>query len=144
MKPYKYKLSPRPPKENLNRLKVTNEGERLTGFVKGQEASELEERFARALDQQGKSYDFQVEVRTPRTVPGQENLIDFVVEDEFPTEIDGEFVHKTAAQRADDRDRDAILNDNIKNYGWKPIVRVTEMDVETQEDANRKVGEMFP
>lgn len=144
MKPYRYKLSPRPPrKENLNRLGVTSEGEYLTGIVQGQEASDLEERFARALDSVGKDYQFQVEVTGPATIPGQENKIDFVVDNEWPVEVDGGFVHKSAEAKGRDQMRDAILNDFIKKFGWKPIQRITETDLDGQETADRTAREMF-
>ena len=143
IKPFRYKLPPRPPKQPLNRIKVTNEGERLTGFVHGKEASELEERFARALDAAQKNYSFEVEIQGPTTVPGQENQIDFVVDDIYPVEVDGTWIHKSASQKANDALRDAVLNNYLKKYGWYPIERVTGEKLETQEQADQIVREMF-
>ena len=140
-KPFKYKLQPRPPKPPLNRLAGTSEDELLTGFVQGKEASDLEERFARALDAEGKSYEFEVEVAPPTAIPGQENQIDFVVEDIYPIEVDGSFVHKSASQKAHDQIRDAILNEYLGKYGWQPIDRIPGNMLETQEQADQIVRE---
>ena len=143
MKPYRYKMRPRPPKQPLNRLAGTSNDERLTGFVKGKEASDLEERFARALDAEGKEYQFEVEVTPPTAIPGQENQIDFLVEEIYPVEIDGTFTHKTAAQKANDFLRDAVLNDYLSGFGWYPIERIEGDRLETQEAAATIVKGLF-
>jgi len=143
LEPYRYKLAPRPPVQPLNRLAGTSEDERLTGFVHGKEASDLEERFARALDGAGKSFSFEVEIQGPTTIPGQENQIDFVVDDIYPFEVDGSFTHKTAEQKAHDALRDAFLNDYLKQYGWHPIDRISGDKLETQEQADQIVRERF-
>jgi hypothetical protein len=140
---FKYKLPPRPPKQPLNRIAVTNEGERLTGFVQGKEASDLEERFARALTKAGREFRFQVEVTTAVTIPGEENQVDFLVDDIWPTEVDGTFTHKTGSQRAHDELRDAIVNDTTRDWGWNPIRRVPGDTLDSQEEADRVVGEMW-
>jgi hypothetical protein len=140
---FRYKLPPRPPKQPLNRIQTTNEGERLTGFVHGKEASDLEERFARALDGAGKEYIFEYEVLGPTTIPGQENQVDFLVEEVYPTEIDGEFTHKSAEQRAHDQLRDAVLNEYMSKDGWQPINRIGGHRLQTQEDADRVVQETY-
>jgi hypothetical protein len=142
-KPFKYKLPARPPKQPLNRVTATDEGERLTGFVLGKDASDLEERFARALDRADLDYRFQWEVLGPATVPGQENQIDFLVEGVWPTEVDGMFVHKSAAKKAHDAMRDAILNDYLSGGGMYPIRRVPGDRLEDQAGADATVEEMF-
>lgn len=146
MKPFRYKLSPRPPKMPLNRIKTSPEGESLTGFVHGKEASDLEERFARALDKLHYRYSFEYEVLAATGVPGEENQIDFVVEHEgtHPIEVDGMFVHHSAAQKAKDRLRDTLLDEVLSKDGWESIVRVPGTDLESQEDADVVVREMFP
>jgi hypothetical protein len=147
MKPkvFKYKLKPRPPKQPLNRIAGQSVDERLSGFVHGQEASTLEERFARALDNRGFRYVFQFRVDTPYQIPGQENEIDFVVEEygTHPIEVDGNWVHKSAAAKAKDKLRDAILDDELGKQGWHPIVRVPGNDLEDQERANEVVEALF-
>ena len=142
-KPFKYKLSPRPPKMPLNRIAGTSEDERLTGFVQGKEASDLEERFARSLDKLDKKYVFEYEVLAPVGIPGQENQIDFVVEETRPIEVDGNFVHKSGSAKAEDQIRDAILNDFLSQYGWEPIMRISGDRLEDQQHADAVVGELF-
>ena len=143
MKPFRYKLRPRPPEMPLNRLAGLSEDERLTGFVHGKEASDLEERFARALDRAGKDYRFEYLVLSNVGLPGEENQIDFVVDDIYPMEIDGNFTHKSAEQKAHDQQRDAILNEQLSDDGWHPIERIPGNFLETQEDADQIVLEIF-
>ena len=144
-KPFRYKLRPRPPQQPLNRIKVSGEGERLTGFVHGKEASDLEERFANALDKLHYSYMFEYEVLSNIGVPGEENQIDFVVYSggTWPVEVDGGFVHASASRKAKDKLRDAILNEQLGREGWEPIVRIPGSDLESQEEADNVVREMF-
>lgn len=145
-KPFRYRLRPKPPKQKLNRLQGFAEQERLTGFIHGQEASTLEERFARALDRRGLRFIFQQRIDTPYQIPGQESELDFVVEEygTHPIEVDGLWIHKGAAQKAKDELRDAILDDILGKQGWLPIVRVPGNELETQERANEVVGALFP
>jgi len=109
------------------------------------EASTLEERFARALDGRGLRFTFQRRIDTPYQIPGQENEIDFVVEEygTHPIEVDGSFVHKSAAAKAKDKLRDAILDDILGKEGWHPIVRVPGNELEDQERANEIVEALF-
>ena len=136
MKQYKYKLKPRPPKMPLNRMAGYSEDERLTGYVKGKEASDLEERFARALYNKRKDFDFQRDFMTPHSIPGQEKEVDFVVYDgqPQPIEIDGMYAHKSGEQKANDVTRDAILNETLGGMGYLPIIRVPGFELETQEE----------
>ena len=142
-KTFKYKLRPRPPKMPLNRLAGASEDERLTGFVHGKEASDLEERFARALDKNNHGYAFEYVILSNVGLPGEENQIDFVVDDIYPVEIDGNFTHKSAEQKAHDQQRDAILNEQLSDWGWQPIERIPGDFLETQEAANQIVREQF-
>ena len=144
-KVFKYKLRPRPPKQPLNRMAGQSEDERLSGFVHGQEASTLEERFARALQQRGLRFIFQHRIDTPYQIPGQQNEIDFVVNEygTHPIEVDGMWIHKSAAAKAKDKLRDAILDDILGKQGWRPIVRVPGNELENQERANEVVGVLF-
>jgi len=117
----------------------------LTGRVQGQAASDLEERFARALSRTDLGYQFQVRVRTVGGVPGQEKRIDFIVEDGpgCPVEIDGPFAHHTAAQQGADLVREILLNEALRRRGMLPIRRVKWWQLETQALANRLVTEIF-
>ena len=141
MKQYKYKLKPRPPKMPLNRLAGASSDERLTGYVLGKEASDLEERFARALYNKGKDFDFQRDFMTAYSIPGQEKEVDFVVYNgqPQPIEIDGTYAHKSAEQKANDMTRDAILNEELSKHGYLPIIRIPGDELETQEDTTAVV-----
>ena len=135
MKQYRYRMRSRPPKLPLNRLAGHSEDESLTGYVKGKEASDLEERFARALYSTRKDFDFQRDFMTPHSIPGQEKEVDFVVYDgqPQPIEIDGTYAHKSGEQKANDSVRDAILNETLSGYGFLPIIRIPGTELETQE-----------
>jgi len=136
MKQYKYKLKPRPPKMPLNRMAGASDDELLSGYVKGKEASDLEERFANALYSKSIDFDFQRDFMTPHSIPGQEKEVDFVVYDgqPQPVEIDGTYAHKSGEQKANDVTRDAILNETLGGYGFLPIIRIPGSELETQEE----------
>lgn len=137
---YKYKLSPRPPRLKLNRERETAEGVLLSGFVRGQRASDWEEMFARVFNDYKLEFSFQVPVYIG--LPGQESLVDFVVMDIYPLEIDHAFTHKSASQRAKDKVRDALIDERMKQYGWQPIYRAPvdgEADYDTAEQIAKDV-----
>lgn len=146
MKPrvFKYKLRPRPPKQPLNRIagiEPTEEG--LTGIVKGKKASAHEERFGRAFNKRGLRHRFRVLIDTPYQIPGQSYEIDYVVEEygTHPIEIDDRWIHKSAAQKAKDKLRDAILSDQLK--GWEPIHRIPVDESWDQKKVDDYVGVLF-
>ena len=149
---YQYKLDTRPKVEPWGRFreKEPESQEGLTGYVRGRKASTLEERFARALDKAGQidEYWFDVLVRTPFSLPGQENRVDFFVwigEVLHPIEIDGGFVHKSAEAKNDDLARDGILNPIIAKE-WPPalpIERIPGFYAEEQHVIDRIVREMI-
>ncbi len=145
-KPYKFK-KPRAVKLlPLNRLKGTSADEVLGGVVQGQAASDLEERFAKALDNLGdaiQGYEFRVPYIQGRNMPG-EIEVDYVVYTPFPQpiQIDGAFAHKSAEQRADDLYSDAVLNDHLRGVAM-PVIRIKDNELQTQEDANQRAREIF-
>ena len=118
--------------------KTAKETEGLTGYVHGLEASDLEERFANALSKNGLDFQFQYRVLTASGVPGQEDVVDFIVESgqPQPIEIDGAFVHKSAAQRQYDMRRDALVNAALAPYGYLPILRISGEDIPDPEHAD--------
>jgi len=139
---FRYKLPPKPPHQRLNRLPPGKAAENLTGVVKGKKASDLEERWARALnkDEGVTDYTFQYIVTTPYEIPGQKNSVDFVIQYDdqwWAIEIDGTFVHKTANKRAEDRLRDAFVNEQLRKDGIQPIQRVAGEELQTQDAADR-------
>ena len=142
---YRYKLTPRPPKETLNRIQGTSEDEALTGFVNGKEASDLEERWAGAEKRANREFIFQFFMDTPFSLPGEDRQIDIVDTTEVwqPVELDGGIAHKGGAQRAKDKVRDAILNAELAKQGVLPILRIDGDSIATPEDADRVLREIF-
>lgn len=118
--------------------------EQLTGYINGMDASDIEERFARALDRLGISYDFRVPMVAGRWMPGEVE-VDFMVFDGGqyqPIQIDGMFAHKASAQKATDSAKDAILNEYLKGTA-APVQRIDGDVLETQEETDRLVKELF-
>ena len=125
----------------------------LLGSVHGRRASDIEERYARALDKLVKAkaidhYEFSVLVSTPFQLPWQENEIDFFVWQGgvlYPVEVDGAFTHKTAEQHAQDRMRDAVLNDILRRRYplGRVIERIPGRYLEDQESADTFAREQF-
>ena len=121
------------------------EGEGLTGFVQDKEASDLEERFSRALYAYNIDFAFQVLVDTAYTLPHQEKQVDFMVYagQPQPWEVDGQWIHKSAEQKQYDRDRDAQIDEALRGQGYLPVARVTEEYLGTQDGANQFVAEFI-
>jgi hypothetical protein len=144
--PYYYKKAAKEgPVRRLNRIPQRKEDEGLTGFVHGLEASDLEERYARGLDQYGKEFEFQYEVYTAYTLPGEQKKVDFLVNDGeiyFPEEVDAAFTHKTAEQKSYDRIRDEMIDEHLKTYGFQPVKRIDGDRLQTQGAANTVVAEL--
>jgi hypothetical protein len=127
--------------------------EGLTGFVEGLAASDLEERFARALGKNGRvtSFAFRRPLLAGRNIPGEIEL-DFDVASGAwyqPVMIDGPFAHRSAVQKARDKMNEAILNNYLKAT-HQPLIRVSAEnttynvhDLDTQEGANALVDRMF-
>ena len=145
-KPYKFKKAAAPKPGPMNRIPQRAEQEGLTGFVHGKGASDLEERLARALDARTLDYAFQYIVDTATSLPGEANNVDFVVfaGQGQPIEVDGNFTHKSAEQRGEDRIRDALIDEALQPRGFLPIMRVKEEDVSSIDAAVQTVEELFP
>ena len=144
MRFYRFKGGPAPPKAPLGRLRASSDTELLTGFVHGKEASEHEEIWAGAMDRAQRDYIFEYILDTPYQLPGEGNQIDFMDTTEIwqPIEIDGNWVHKSGAQKARDRARDAILNAELQKKGINEIIRIPGDDIPTAEDADRVLAEI--
>lgn len=134
-----------------NRVSSEKEEEGLTGYVQGWEASDIEERFARALDDMNLQYSFRDHYFGPaRNTPGAIE-VDFMVENGgyWPVQIDGEYAHRTAQQRERDRLNDARLNQYFNSHGVNVVSRVPDGnrfmvgDLDTQEGANMVVEDLF-
>lgn len=142
-RPYKYR-KPRPmtlEPDTTPDAPVEDEG--LTGLVQGKDASDLEERMARALDKYGISYRYEYLVETAFTLPNELKQVDFMTYagQPMPVEVDGEWVHKSAEQREYDRERDAQINEALAPYGYLPVLRVPGENLGTQDFADTVVGE---
>jgi hypothetical protein len=142
---YQYKLDPRPPKQNINRITPKKDETKLTGFVHGQKASSNEEKFGRAMDLENREYIFQFYIPTPFQIPGQQNSIDFMDTTEVwtPIEIDDNFTHKSGTQRAQDQLRDQVLSKEMAKEGINPIIRLPVTGEETVTDYRRIIREIF-
>jgi len=126
----------------------TMEKEILTGLVQGKDATDIEEYLARALEKQGIAYKFQTSYIAQMSLPGEVRL-DFLVHYEglyYPIQVDGEYAHKSAAQKERDRQRDAILNRRLAGL-TQPVVRVPSdaqrYDLTEQKSADDFVREFF-
>ena len=144
-KPFQYKVPKYDRPGRARRFEREKEDEGLTGFVNAEPASEIEERFTRALRKTNYSFDFQYEVNTSFSLPHQQRFIDFVVylPPPMPIEIDGGIAHKTIEDKEADRIRDATIDDALRNFGFVPIERIDGDKLLTQEDADAVVSDLF-
>jgi len=127
------------------RPQYIDDGELLDKVVQGMPASDLEERFSKALDKlDGVTYEFRVPYLAGRSMLGEVEL-DFAVYAPtlYPVQVDGEIGHSSSAQLASDKLKDALLDDHLRGTGAAPVVRVKWPDLQTQADADRLVREMF-
>ena len=124
------------------------EREFLSGIVQGLAASDIEERFSRALDKDDRviGYTFREAVLAGRNLPGQLE-VDFMIEtaggEIWPVQVDGEFAHKGASKRQEDALKDTMINDYYRRYGVHPVKRIDGDLLKTQKDANELVKEML-
>ena len=144
-KVYRFPKPPRIDDFPMNRIqKLSDDVEELSGEVDGVPASDIEERFARALIKAGLPFEFRKPVLAPRNMPGSYEIDFLVYKDglEYPVQIDGEYAHKSAEQRAKDQLKDMVLN-NAKRGEFEPVTRVEYTKLDTQEVADNTVEEMF-
>lgn len=129
----------------LNRLEpMFGNDEGLTGQVYDEPASDIEERFARALYKKGLAFEFRKPVLAPRNMPGSYE-IDFLVYvdgQEYPIAIDGEYAHKSAEQRSKDQLKDMVLNE-AKQGEYEPVTRVDYTKLDNQDVADQFVEDLF-
>ena len=124
--------------------------EELTGFVHGKRASELEERFANALEFFGIDFIFQFEVYTAYSLPQEAKQIDFVVFDGglgIPIEIGARFVHGGGSRQAEDQRRRDEINPILLLQGilplGDPLYEVPFDRPKSFEDAKEIVARLF-
>jgi very-short-patch-repair endonuclease len=140
-KPFQYKI----PKTNndvgnVNRVSAPAEQEVFTGYVLGMPASSLEERWYRSMlkDRTIRSFEFQPSFFAGRNVPGEVRP-DFLIEAgaNLVVQIDGEYAHKTAEQKATDQMKDALLDGYLSGYGYMPTIRIPGDLLDTQENSDK-------
>ena len=141
MKPYQYTIPSAPSRPDaVDRLPKESEVEVFTRELQGMKASDIEERSARSMDRRRVGYDFRVAFIAPANMPGEVELDFMVYLDggmKQPVQVDGEFAHLTASQKAEDRAKDAYLNERLKGEGALPVIRIPQRYLETQEQSNR-------
>lgn len=146
-KAFRYKPPAGPDKAGpLDRPRGEVNHEILTHIVKGQHASDLEERFARGLDRNPNvyRYEFQPSYVTGRNLPG-ELRPDFIIFEPVmqPVQIDGEFAHKTAEQHTTDAIKDALLDEVLKGSGALPSVRIPGSKLQTDSAVDEVMRELL-
>lgn len=127
--------------------------EALTGFVRGYNASDIEERFARALIKIDLGFWFQykldisIDGDAGRGLPGDIKRLDFLV---FwmpgkiaPVEVYGDRWHNTTSARNRDRDREQKINELGKKFDWEKLQIVWGHDLTDQNAADQIVRRMF-
>ena len=118
----------------------------LTGQVQGEDASDIEEYFCTALDENKNvfGYEFQVSYVAGRNIPGEIRLDVLVFDGSYtPVNLDGEFAHKTQGQKDEDRTKDNLLDSILKNIGAFPTIRIPGEEIDSWEKAAKKVKELF-
>lgn len=126
-KPFQYPVVKRPSvPTRVDRVRGVSDQEVLTGQVNGMDASNLEERFARALEKHQVEFDFQPSYAAGRNIQGEIRL-DFMVYlgggIQQPVNIDGIWIHSSAEAKRNDAIQDARL-DELLNGNANPVMRV--------------------
>ena len=119
--------------------------EALRGEVRGQPATDIEERLYYSLVKKygSNKVDFQPTVIGTRNIIG-EIRPDFVVDEGMVLSVwyaDGEYAHKSAEQKERDSMQDEILFHRMQGAVEFPI-RIPGDDLQTQEDADKAVEEV--
>lgn len=158
-KPYQYRGAGRVQRDRVGaRLDRRNPNkEVLTGEINGIKASDLEERYARALHKMEMPFEFRFRITSP--LLGKQRLtqqflneageveIDFLVEKYgviTPVFIDGNIGHFYTDYQADkDAIKTNVTNEFGQGMGWRPAVRVPFWKLQDQDMTDRTVREMF-
>lgn len=122
------------------------EQDELSGTVHGKKASDIEERFAKALDRAGISYGFQYFVETEYTLPDNEKQVDFVVyhnNRKYPVEIYGSYFHSSSGDMLRDMERERQLNDRFRAWGWEDLQTVWDYELFDMTAAQETVRRLF-
>lgn len=149
VEPYKYKTRRTKRVEAIFDRPYGAPEEVLSGYVHGERASVLEERFAIALDFYGLTYRFQYEVPSIYSLPGEGKQLDFLVHDggiAWPVEIGSKFVHDSPSKKEEEAARVSIINAILPMLGIMPITDDSYLEFDRPwnvEDAKEIVSSMF-
>lgn len=146
---FKYKTPNKRPAPHVIKPRIAAEAEQLSGQVKGIDAAQGEERFARALNGVVNNYYFRINpTGVPTGMPGWLEL-DFLVQTRNfawrAFEIDGmEFVHRGARKAAEALVKDLRRREGLAGMGIvvQEIEHVDEGKLQTLDDAKRTVREL--
>lgn len=143
--PFKFK-KPRAEERirTVNRLEPETAQEYLGGTVQGMKASDIEERFAKSLYKKKEPFVFQKSFFAGMNIPGEVRL-DFLLTGSViqPVQVDGEFAHKTAAQKGRDKLNDIRLDGRLRGMGALPVVRIDGELLQTQEESDRELEKVL-
>jgi len=119
------------------------EKEELTGYVRDLPASQYEERVARSFRKYDIGYEFQFEIDTLTSLPGQEPVIDFMTYPIYraPVEVYGEIGHTSPGDKANDKVREDLINQELLKMGRPPLVILWWWELETQEQSDATIAE---
>jgi len=140
---YEYKIRKKKlPLTGRQTPRAARDAEELSGTVHGFRASDLEERFAKALDLKDIEYYFRFALGE-RGMPGWREL-DFLVVffGYHPIEVeDITFIHR--GKTSEDAWKDAQVMEALKEYQPFPVVHITNDDLYDQDAANATVRRLF-
>ena len=147
IRPFKYKITGKAtPITPAPSIPAVNAQEILIGFVHGKTASDLEERFANALNESRLQFIFQYPVYGAYQISGEENKIDFMVFDGpvlIPVEPRGGFVHESPSKKEKDARRTQILNEVLGRSGIHNIVQLDYDEPRDMESARKIIRDTF-
>jgi hypothetical protein len=149
IKPFKYRIR-REARNDYSPSGISRTGSRevLSGIVQGKKASDIEERMARAFDRLETPYEFRARISSLAAgdrrltkellnLPGEIEIDYLVFSGQVtPVMVDGEISHfMTQAQKLEDEENTASVNEFGAALGWHEVVRVPFTEIETQEGA---------
>lgn len=148
LKTYKYKVDVKVEPIAPPRPVEGKEEEVLSGSVMGKTASDLEERFAKSQDKMSniRGYEFRYVFFGPRNSSGSVE-VDFLTATAggrlYAILIDGEFAHKSAAQKGRDAEKDQKLWSQLRGQLSAPPIRIPADKLSTQEDSDATAKELL-
>lgn len=126
----------------------TKDQEQLTGQVNGMKASDIEERFAKSMSkmQNIKGFMFRYVFFGPRNSSGSVE-VDYIASTAqgrvYAVLIDGEYAHKSAAQKERDKTRTQKLWEQLKNQISAPPIRIPADKLSSQDASDATAKELL-